>query len=167
MKKIVIAVTFLVGLVACGDAGKSKFASADAYDDYITSRVGQMQQTLFAVQKVTADDTTGTADLTGFVNQIDSVAKNIKDLPEYNGNTAYRDAAAKLAEFYKSSVSGSYAEISKVYKEVKDTAQIDSKIAEIITKLQQDETKADDDFMKEREAFATKNNIKLDEAAPQ
>lgn len=161
-KMAVLFAAFAAGLTACGDAGKKGFANAGDYDQYIISRIGQMQQTLFAVQKATGNDDTITTGLDRFVHQIDSVTSNLKDLPDYKGNTSYRDAAIRLADFYKRSISGSYAEIARVYKEVKDAALADNKVNELITKLQEEETLADDAFVKEREAFAAKNKIPLD-----
>ncbi|MBZ4189629.1 LIC11966 family surface protein [Niabella beijingensis] len=160
---IVAVVCLAAGFISCGGPGEKKFADAGAYDSVITARVDQMQQTLFAVQKVTGADDSATADLGRFVNQIDSVAKSLKELPAYKGNTGYRDAAVRLADFYKKSVSGSYAEIGRIYKEVKDSTLADNKVNELIIKLQEEETLADDAFIKEREAFAAKNNIKLEE----
>lgn len=150
------------GLTACGDAGKKNFDRAGDYDQYIISRIGQMQQTLFAVQKATGSDDTVTTGLDRFAHQIDSVTANLKALPDYKGNTSYRDAAIRLAAFYKRSITGSYAEIARVYKEVKDSAMADNKVNELIIKLQEEETLADDAFVKEREAFAEKNKLPLD-----
>ncbi len=154
---------FAAGLTACGEAGKKGFAKAGDYDQYIISRIEQMQQTLFAVQKATGGDDTVTTDLGRFTQQIDSVTANLKELPDYKGNTSYRDAAIRLADFYKRSISGSYAEIARVYKEVKDSSLADNKVNELIIRLQEEETLADDAFVKEREAFAARNKIPLDE----
>jgi len=154
---------FMAALTSCGDTGKKEFAGAQEYDQYITSRITQMQQTLFAVQKVTGSEDSASADLSRFVLQIDSVTKNLKELPDYKGNTSYRDAAVRLADFYKKSVSGSYTEIAKIYKDVKDSTMADNKINELIIKLQEEETLADDAFVKEREAFAAKNKIPVED----
>ncbi|MGJ7033461.1 LIC11966 family surface protein [Niabella hirudinis] len=156
---------FITGLTACGDGGKKEITRAEDYDQYITSRITQMQQTLFAVQKVTGSEAAELGDLDRFGAQIDSVATNLKELPDYKGNGSYRDAAVRLADFYKRSVNGSYAEIARIYKEVKDTAMADNKVNELIIKLQEEETLADDAFVKEREAFAASNKIPL-EGAP-
>lgn len=153
---------FTAGLTSCGNAGKKNFVNAEAYDQYITSHIGQMQQTLFAVQKATGVEDTVANDLDRFVLQIDSATTNLKALPDYKGNTSYRDAAIRLADFYKRSISGSYTEIARVYKEVKDSALADNRVNEMIIKLQEEETLADDAFVKEREAFAAKNKILLD-----
>lgn len=167
MKHFLLAATlfagFIASLTACGGADKKGFAKAEDYDQYITSSLTRMQQILFAVQKVTGSEEPGTTDLGKFVSQIDSATKDLKELPDYKGNTSYRDAAVRLAEFYKRSVSGPYAEIAKVYKDVKDSALADNRVNELIIKLQEEETLADDAFIKEREAFAAKNKIALDE----
>ncbi|WP_090389711.1 LIC11966 family surface protein [Niabella drilacis] len=154
---------FMAALTSCGDTGKKGFTRAEDYDRYITSRITQMQQILFAVQKVTGSEDPASGDLSRFALQIDSVTKNLKELPDYNGNISYRDAAIRLADFYKKSVSGSYTEIAKVYKDVKDTTMADNKVNELIIKLQEEETLADDAFVKEREAFAARNKIRLEE----
>lgn len=168
VKHFLMMTTAIAGLMAiltaCGEAGKKEFAGAQDYDQYITSRVTQMQQTLFAVQKVTGSEDPASADLGRFVLQIDSVTKSLKELPDYKGNTSYRDAAVRLADFYKKSVSGSYTEIAKIYKDVKDSTMADNKVNELIIKLQEEETLADDAFVKEREAFASKNKIPLEDA---
>ncbi|WP_157558206.1 LIC11966 family surface protein [Niabella aurantiaca] len=153
----------IAGLTACGGTDKKGFAKAEDYDQYITSSITRMQQTLFAVQKVTGSEEQGTTDLGKFASQIDSATTGLKQLPDYNGNTSYRDAAVRLAEFYKRSVSGPYAEIAKIYKEVKDSALADNRVNELIIKLQEEETLADDAFIKEREAFAAKNKIAPEE----
>ncbi|MCF3110943.1 hypothetical protein LL912_19310 [Niabella sp. CC-SYL272] len=152
---------FAVGLAACGASGKKGFAKAGDYDQYIISRINQMQQTLFAAQKATGNEDSA-VNLGKFVQQIDSLTKSLKELPDYKGNTSYRDAAIRLADFYKRSISGSYTEIARVYKEVKDSTLADNRVNELIIKLQEEETLADDAFVKEREAFAAKNQIQPD-----
>lgn len=133
------------------------------YDQVVMDHMEKMHQTLFAVQRLATSDSIDLQRAAAkFGSEIDSSAKAIKDLSDFDGNTAYRDAALKLADFYKSSVMGPYLEIGKAYKEVKDTAALHSKVDAIITKLQQDESVADDDFIKQRNAFAAKNNFKID-----
>lgn len=161
MKKNLLALSLAFLLIACdsGDA-TNKFESAADYDDYITSRITQMQQSLFAVQNGNFDSTQIDAAIDKYENDIDSVNKTIKDMPGFDGNDSYRNAAAKLGSFYKKSVGTYYADIAKVYSEAKDTTA-DAKVQEIISKLQDEEGKADDEFVKEREAFATKHKLDL------
>lgn len=164
MKKILIAAVALLGFIACADQEKS--SKAMKYDQVIMDHMERMHQTLFAVQQLAGSDSSNLQLVAGkFAAEIDSSAKAIKGLADFDGNTAYRDAAIKLADFYKSSVTGPYLEIGKAYKELKDTAALHSRVDEIITKLQQDEMTADDDFIKQRNDFAVKNNFKIDSAA--
>ena len=161
MKKNLLAIIMAITLFACsGNESSKKFASGQEYDDYITLRITQMQQSLFAVQNAQVDSTQIDATIKKYENQIDSVNNAIKDLPDFDGNKSYRDAAADLGEFYKKSVGTNYADIAKIYREVKDTTA-DAKVGEIIAKIEQEEAKADDEFVKERQAFAEKNKIEL------
>lgn len=161
MKQSLLAVGLSILLFACGSADQSKkFATAAEYDDFITSRITQMQQSLFAVQNGNFDSTEIESTIKKYENQIDSVNKSIKDTPEFDGNKTYRNAASNLGEFYKKSVGTYYADIAKIYREVKDTTA-DTKVQELVTKLQEEEAKADDEFLKERESFATKNKLDL------
>lgn len=161
MKKNLLAFGLAIVLIACGTGDSTKkFESAAEYDDHITSRITQMQQSLFAVQNGTFDSTQINDAIKKYEGQIDSVNKTIKDMPGFDGNDSYRNAAANLGEFYKKSVGTHYADIAKIYREVKDTT-VDAKVQEIITKLQDEETKADDEFVKEREAFAAKHKLDL------
>ncbi|OJU24346.1 MAG: hypothetical protein BGN92_06880 [Sphingobacteriales bacterium 41-5] len=161
MKKSLLAIGLCVLLFACGSGGQSeKFASATEYDDFITSHITQMQQSLFAVQNAKVDSTEIESTIKKYENQIDSVNKKIKGMPEFDGNKTYRNAASNLGEFYKKSVGTYYADIAKIYSEVKDTTA-DAKVQEVVTKLQQEEAKADDEFLKEREAFATAHKLDL------
>ncbi|MBO9618240.1 MAG: hypothetical protein J7539_04315 [Niabella sp.] len=164
MKKILIAAAALLGVIACSN--KEKIAQAMKYDQVVMDHMEKMHQTLFAVQRLaTSDSVNLQLEATKFASEIDSSAKAIKDLPDFNGNAAYRDAALKLADFYKSAVTGPYLEIGNAYKEIKDTAALHSKVDAIVTKLQQDESVADDDFIKQRNDFAAKNNFKIDSTA--
>lgn len=161
MKKNVLAFGLAIVLLACGQSEQSdKFANAQQYDDFITARITQMQQSLFAVQNGTFDSTQIDTAIKKYENQIDSVNKTIKDMPGFDDNTTYRNAAANLGEFYKKSVGTYYADIAKIYMEIKDSTA-DVKVQEVIKKLQTEEAKADDEFIKEREAFAAKHQLNL------
>lgn len=161
MKKNLLAVGLVILLFACGSADQSKkFSTPAEYDDFITSRISQMQQSLFAVQNGKFDSTQIESAIDKYESQIDSVNKSIKDMPEFDGNKSYRNAASNLGEFYKKSVGTYYADIAKIYREVKDTT-VDSKVQELVAKLQGEETKADDEFLKEREAFAVTHKLDL------
>lgn len=162
MKTSLFAVGISIILFACGGSTEKskKFSTATEYDDYITSRITQMQQSLFAVQTEKADSTQIEATIKKYENRIDSVNESIKAMPEFDGNKTYRNAAANLGEFYKKAVGSYYADIAKVYRDVKDST-VDVKVQELVTKLQNEETKADDEFIKERESFGAKNKLDL------
>ena len=161
MKNYLLAFGLAFSLIACSSGDQSKkFASAAEYDDFITSHISEMQQSLFAVQNGKFDSTEIESTIKRYENQIDSVNKKIKDLPDYDGNKAYRDAAAKLGEFYKKSVGTYYADIAEIYKTVRDTTA-DAKVQEVLAKISEEEAKADDEFLNERDAFAAKNNLNL------
>ncbi|ANH82975.1 hypothetical protein A8C56_20075 [Niabella ginsenosidivorans] len=169
MKKALIVTTVLLGflVIACSTPGKKQFTDAVSYDQFIIDRMEQMQQALFAVQRVTGSDSSGAqADIGSYITRIDSVTKTLRELPDFNGDTGYRDAAVRLGEFYKRSINGPYTEIASIYKEEKDTAQANSRVDTIISRLQQEETAADNDFIKQRNAFAAKNHIKIEPAIP-
>lgn len=162
MKKYFVAFGCFFALFSCNTTDQSKkFASAAEYDDFIISRITQMQQSLFAVQNGKSDSAQIDGAIKKYENQIDSINKTIKNLPDYNGNKAYRNAAANLGVFYKKSIGTYFADIAKIYQNVKDTTA-DTKVQELIARLQDEEAKADDEFIKEREAFAEKNKLNLD-----
>lgn len=162
MNKFFMAIGLVFTLIACGSGDPSKkFASAAEYDDFITSHITQMQQSLFAVQNGKFDSTQIEPAIKKYEGQIDSVNKIVKNLPEFDGNKEYRNAAANLGEFYKKSVGTYYADIAKLYRDVKDTTA-DAKVDELISKLQAEEAKADDEFINEREAFAAKHKLNLE-----
>lgn len=162
MKNLVLALGLVFSLIACSSGDESKkFASAAEYDDFITSHISQMQQSLFAVQNGQFDSTQIDGVIKKYESQVDSVNKAIKDLPDFDGNKAYRDAAGKLGDFYKKAVGTYYADIARIYKEVKDTTA-DAKAEEIVAKIGEEEAKMDDEFLKEREAFAQKHNLDLE-----
>lgn len=161
MNKSLLAFGLAIVLIACGSGNRPKeFSTAVAYDNYITSRITQMQQSLFAVQNGKFDSTQIKPAITRYEKQIDSVNKTIKNMPAFDGNKAYRDAAINLGEFYKKSVGTYYADIAEIYRDVKDSTA-EPKVTELITKLQNEETKADARFLTEREAFGAKHKLNL------
>ncbi len=164
MYKLIVVIAIAGGLLAC--QGNKQGGKSMDYDQKIMSTISQMQQSLFAVQKGVGDTTVGN-DLvfTRYESVLDSLAGNIRSMPAFDGDSAYRDAAANLGEFYKNSIGNYYANIAKIYKEVKDTSA-ETKVNVLLAKLQEEEKVADDSFLKERAAFASKHGITIEAENP-
>lgn len=165
MKNFLILTALAAGLWACSDnksKQENKYDSGVEYDQHIMSAVTKMQQSLFAVQKGLESTTNADSLLKKYQSSIDSINKTIKEMPAFNENTAFRNAASKLGGFYKKAVGNYYADIAKIYKEVKDTSAA-TKIIAVIKKIQDEEAQADNDFAKERLVFAKKNGVPVEE----
>ncbi len=160
MYKLIVVIAIAGGLLAC--QGNKKGGKSMDYDQKIMSTISQMQQSLFAVQKGLGDTAVGKDQVfTKYESVLDSLTGNIKSMPAFDGDSAYRDAAAHLGEFYKNSIGNYYVNIAKIYKEVKDTSA-ETKVNVLLAKLQEEEKVADDSFLKERAAFAGKHGITIE-----
>jgi conjugal transfer/entry exclusion protein len=162
MKKYFPVLIFAVVFIAChSEIKKQKNTSPAEYDDLITSRITQMQQLLAAVQEWKFDSTQIDSVMKKYADQIDSVNKIIKNLSNDNSSKQYKNAATKLGDFYKKSIAAYYANIAKIYRNIKDTAA-DVKVQKEIAALRDEETKISNELVKERKKFAQKNKLKLE-----
>lgn len=163
MKKFIALIFIAVMFAACNDDNSATYATAGEYDSAISEEITNMQQSLFAVQRGIEDSIAGDEILKKYEAHIDSLGNRIKEMPAYNDDESYRNAAGNLADFYKKSVGTYYRNIANLYKEKNDTSA-GTKINQIITQIQEEEKKADEEFHVQRQAFIDKHGVKNDSA---
>jgi len=96
------------------------------------------------------------------VTQCDSSIKKLQALPDYQGNTEFRDAAISLFEFYAEISQNEYKEMLQILAKDKDIEMEDIlRLTQIENDLAAKEEALDTKFKKAQESFAKEHNFSL------
>ena len=98
------------------------------------------------------------------VIQCDSSTKKLQALPDYKGNTEFRDAAIALFKFYAKISQNEYKEMLQILAKDKDIEMEDIlRLRQIESDLATQEEALDTKFKKAQESFAETHNFSLTE----
>lgn len=141
------------------------FHNAIEYNDYIVGK-----QTLIGTYindiNIVVSDSLSTVDdarttLRSAIAKTKVIIDDVRNMPDWNGNTELRESAVALFNFYLSCFENEYASmIELVYKEdlsETEAEQLDALMAQVTEK----EKGFDDRFAKAQENFAKANNFTL------
>lgn len=162
MKQFVVPFLLFLFLVNLATAQQIKFSNAIEYNDYIVQQQLNIQSAMTAFNETVNNSEKpeiNTARLK-VVDESRTATKNIRNMPPFKGQTAFRDAAANLFEFYTKVTSTTYAEmIDLMFSEKADRSE---KMEALVNKITADEKVYDDKFLAAQQAFAKAHNFKLE-----
>lgn len=96
------------------------------------------------------------------VQQCEASVKAVKELPDYKGNTRFRDAGAALFGFYRDISDKEYKEMIDILKKGADITEDDiMRLTVIEQEIGAREEPLDNEFQAAQEEFATEHNISL------
>ena len=164
MKKLVLMLVVAVGFIACNSPEKGEngvtYKTPVEYNDYIIGK-----QTIL-LEKIMKFADVAKVDLDSANNLLDKYAveaadmiKDIKGMPGFRKDTAFRNAAVNSFTFYKKAFTSYYKDIIRIRKEAADDA--DDQLDKVLAKLTEEEERVDKAFHNAQQNFATKNKMKL------
>lgn len=135
------------------------------YNDYIVSRQTRIMQNIMKFAEVAQTDL-DSADhlLDKYVVETGKMITEIKGMPPYKGDSSLREAATGIFGFYREIFDKDYRDILHLRSEQDGTStDIETRINDIVKKIEEEEKGYDDRFQKAQQNFARKNNMKLAE----
>jgi hypothetical protein len=166
MKKVTFkSILFLFSFILLSVASFSqKFDDPVDYNDYIIGEqfaiIEKMEIWSTSLSEL-AEKEVVMSYLNDMSEQIEESIKKVKKLKDYEGNTAFRDAAVELFEFYGRLCKDQYVELVDIlYSEELGDEEIE-RMNEIIEKVSEEETGYDDKFIGAQKEFAEANDFEL------
>lgn len=151
-------------LIACNSPEKGPngvtYKSAVAYNDYIVGRQSTLLKKIMKFAEVAQMDLdSANLMLDGFVKDADGMIGDIKGMPSYKKDSAFRNAAISSFTFYRKAFDDYYRDIISIRKEGAEDAE--AQLNELLEKLTAEEDRHDKTFHNAQRNFAEKNKMQL------
>lgn len=172
-KLVILTIVMLAGFAACNKPVKGRngvtYKNAVQYNDYIVSRQVSLMKKMVDFSKVVEIDLDSAAQmLDRFVKETDVVLTELKGMPPYKQDSAFRDAGINSFIFYRRVFAEDYPRMLNVSNKPDITPEeVEKETTEIMEKLSDDEGRLDKAFQKAQKNFASKNKMKLRENSMQ
>lgn len=159
MKHALYLMAFLV-FTACGQ--KKPTMTPIEYNDAIIGEQTNISRLMVDMANAFSTDLTESEKYRiQLVKQCEESVDKIKNMPDYKGNTRFRDAGVALFSFYKDISEKEYKEmIAILQKEQIDEADIE-KLTQIEQQIGTREEPLDGEFQGAQQAFAKEHNLSL------
>lgn len=164
MKKAFFVFIVAFGFTACNSPEKGEngevYKTPMKYNDYIIERQNKILEKIIKFSN-TAESDLDEADqlLNDYAIDASAMLKEIKGMPSYRKDTAFRQAAINTFKFYKQVFEVHYKDIVRFRKE--NTDEADEQINNVVELLTKEEEKVDKAFHNAQKDFAKKNKMKL------
>jgi len=141
------------------------FETAVAYNDYIINRQKEVYGFIF---KMSDASNTSPAAAEKVIDEalpaIDKILGEIKDMPPFKGDVAFRDAAVVLFSFYKTTFDKSYRAIMEINKKgAKKTAADIARMTQISNDITNNEAQLDITMKTNQKNFGVANGMMIQE----
>jgi hypothetical protein len=165
--RFIFYIIIIAGLNGCGKPynqkeGK-KFASASAYNNYIIERQKWVANYITTFYEILNDDVdSASAMLAKGLTRIDELTHEIKEMPSYKGDTAFRQAAINSFGFYRRLFEIEYPAIVNLHSKKEGIGFVEQQEeAKILNRIIKDEDKFDKQLHNKQRDFAETNHMLL------
>ncbi len=158
---------------ACKDPLRAKdgtiFKTPADYNEYIIGRQTKVIRNIIDLgNRIEVSPDTAYALLDRFTAETDSVMGDIKGMPPFRSDSAFRDAAIRSFAFYKTLFNEHYRRILKIRMRGDDaTEEGVSELMEVMEKIKREEEMLDKQLHNAQTEFATKYEMKMRPSAIQ
>lgn len=164
MKYVSLILLTAVLFASCKQAPKGAngvvYKTPAQYNDYIIDRQSTVIKNIMEFSKTAETDLEAAKSLLSkYATQTDSLIVDLKGMPDYNGDSALRNAAVNLFGFYKNIFGGAYKEMVDIRINGGDEAAIQA----IVERITREEEGFDKSFQNAQKAFVKKNKMELKE----
>lgn len=164
-KAICALVFFVVGTAISAQAQTPAYKTPADYNDYIIMEQNVIGKKLEEYNQSLAQDEIKVARKkhTELVTLITQSVQKINAMPDYKGNTEFKNAAFELFTFYKMIVEQDYVKIMNIVEKEGINDNSFMKINNIFTAIQQDETVMLGVFNRAQQNFSKQFDMKIQE----
>lgn len=160
------ASVFFLFMFWCTAFGQAPVFKAPAdYNDYIVTeqavigrKIEQFNKALAAEQIKEAKKLHGE-----LLSRLDASITKIGSMPDFRGNTSFKNAAFELFVFYKMIIESDYADIIRIVEKEGVNDKTFGRINNIFASIQRDEAVMYGQFDKAQKAFSEQFKMKLEE----
>lgn len=161
-------ISFLLLLLFAGfnlNAQQTKFSNAIEYNDYIVNKQTEIGGLINGLMDV-VNDTLSTAEnahtkRTSAIIKMNFIIDDVRNMPDWNGNTQLRDAAVELFKFYRSCFENEYKSMIDIIYKVDATDADYAEMDKLLAQVTEKEKPMDAKFEAAQVAFADANGFKL------
>lgn len=157
--------TFLFILVATVSQAQLSFKTPADYNDYIIMEQTAIGRKLEAFNQALASNDLKNAkkEHSQLVVQLNASIQKMGELPDYKGNTAFKNAAFELFTFYKMIIENDYVKIMNLVEKEGINDNTFARINSIFVSIQRDEAVMMGLFNKAQENFSKEFDMKIQE----
>lgn len=164
MKKVVLILSITISFIACSSPEKGPngvtYKTPIQYNDYIIGRQTILLEKIMKFADAAKTDLDAADKLLNeYTADAAVMIKEIKGMPAFREDTAFRYAAVNSFTFYKKAFSEYYKDIIRIRREA--AADADDQLNSVLEKLTAEEKRLDYAFRIAQQSFAAKNKIKL------
>lgn len=141
------------------------FSSAVQYNNYIIERQKRVSRYINSFyDELNVDLDSAEKLVSKTVPRIGQTFEEIKGMPPYRGDSAFRNAAIGSFGFYKSLFDSSYPQLITLHRKSQNLSTDEQQsIQQIVDRIIRDEEEFDKNLHNTQKDFAEKNNIRLTE----
>lgn len=163
MKKKVLLLLLLAAAVSA--QAQTTFKDAVEYNDYIVVKQQRIGTLLNEYISMAADSLPTLPKLEAkrksTVDEVKKLTGDLKKMPAWKGNTAFRDASVTLFVFYQSTLDNEFKEIGEILLKTEITEADYKRIEELQKSISTREGPLDDVFLEAQKKFAADNNFTI------
>ncbi|MCX6317881.1 MAG: hypothetical protein NTW29_11360 [Bacteroidetes bacterium] len=169
MKNIFILAIAVTCLLACKESPKGRngvtYKTPVQYNDYIITRQNIVVKKMLAFGKMAGTNPDSAIKmLDAFAIETTAMIRELQDMPPYQGDSLFRDAAVKSFLFYKRVFEKDYKELLDLKMRMEKGADsVENAMNELTGRLSSEEEKRDKAFQDAQEKFARNNHLQLSE----
>ncbi len=163
MKKILILLLLVSAAVSA--PAQTTFKDAVDYNDNIVTKQQRIGVLLNEYISMAADSAPSLTKLEAkrksAVDEVKKLTGDLKKMPAWKGNTAFRDASVTLFVFYQSTLDNEFKEIGEILLKKEITEADYKRIEELQKSISTREGPLDDVFLEAQKKFAADNNFDI------
>lgn len=163
MKHTVLFLLLFTASVAA--PAQTTFKDAVEYNDYIIVKQQRIGVLLTEYISMATDSLPSAEKLEmkrkSAVTEVKKLVGDLKKMPAWKGNTAFRDASITLFVFYQSTLDNEFKEIAEILLKPEITEADYKRIEELQKSISTREGPLDDVFLEAQRKFAAENNFTI------
>jgi hypothetical protein len=162
-----VLIIFILALTACNSGEKGKngiiYKNAFDYNEYIMEKQKIVINIMLDFGKTINLDLDSSERILNIgIEKTEEALNNIKGMPPFKGDSAFRNAAVNSFGFYKAILGNEYKQIVNIRRKGENKSAEDIAFLQTLTAIiGKREERYDRDFHNAQKAFAEKNNLKL------
>lgn len=152
-------------------AARTVFADAYDYNDYIVAQQDVVMECFDVFAALLYDSTSTKAEASKkrveLLQKVRTCESNVKNLPDWKGNTSLRDSAAACFAYYTKTFEVEYVELISLWYTTPYTETESEKVDALTDRINRKQDRLDDSLIRTQEAFAKQFGLIFEDDLPQ